>query len=112
VALEGPVTAQVSVTLPVNELAGVTVMVEVLPVVPPGLRVMFPLLLREKSPLLAYGFCQKFPQPASRSGAAASTHLAHLPIFIAAPFILLQVSMRYVAVSTNFRTLRHDCTQN
>ena len=43
------VMAQVRLTVPVNPLApGVTVMVEVLPLVAPGLTVMLPLLLREK----------------------------------------------------------------
>jgi hypothetical protein len=46
VALVGVlVTAQVSATVPVNEVAGVTVMVDVLPVVAPGASVMLPLLV-------------------------------------------------------------------
>jgi hypothetical protein len=52
VAPEGAVTAQVSVTVPVNELPGVTVMVAVLPLVEPGLTVMLPLLASEKLVLL------------------------------------------------------------
>jgi hypothetical protein len=66
VALDGEVVmAQESETVPVNVLDGVTVMVEVLPVVP-------------------LGACQKSPQPAN-SGTTASRNLAQLPIFIAAP---------------------------
>ena len=43
------VMAQVRLTVPVNPLApGVTVMVEVLPLVAPGLTEMLPPLLREK----------------------------------------------------------------
>jgi hypothetical protein len=49
-APEGAVTAQASVTVPVNELAGVTVMVEVPD--EPALTVMLPLLLRVKLLLL------------------------------------------------------------
>src|SRR5271157_348211 len=48
VAPVGPTTAQVRSTVPVNAPKGVTVMVEVLPVVAPGLTVMLPLLLRKK----------------------------------------------------------------
>jgi hypothetical protein len=88
VGLEAPdgevVTAQVSVTVPVNEFVGVTVMVEVL--VAPGLTVMLPLLVSVKLVLLPpLGACQKSPHPA-RSGAAASNSLAHCPSFIAAPW--------------------------
>jgi hypothetical protein len=85
VALEGAVvTAQVSVTVPVNELPGVTVIVEV-PEVEPELTVMAPLLVSAKLvALLPPGACQKFPQPAS-SGVAVSNNRANLPIFIAAP---------------------------
>jgi hypothetical protein len=80
------VTTQVSVTVPANEFAGVTEMVEVLPVVAPGATVMFPLLLREKSPLLEpLGACQKFPHPAIANGAATAISRAHVPDFIPAP---------------------------
>jgi hypothetical protein len=85
-ALEAPVgevTAQDSVTVPVNVLAGVTVMVAVLPVVAPGLTVMLPLLVRVKLPLFPPGASQKSPQPA-RSVAAANNPIQR-PIFIAAP---------------------------
>jgi hypothetical protein len=82
------VTAQESVTVPVNEPDGVTVMAAVLPVVAPGASVIAPPLVREKEelplPLPPLGACQKFPHPA-RNGAAASINLAHFPIFIAAP---------------------------
>jgi hypothetical protein len=84
-ALEAPVgavTAQLSVTVPVNELPGVTVMVAV--PVEPWATVMLPLLERLK-PVVLLGACQKSPQPA-KNGAAASNNRAHFPIFIAAPF--------------------------
>jgi len=61
------VTAQVSVTVPENELDGVTVIVEVLPEVAPGLlTLMVPLLERVKSEEPT-GF-QKPLQPASSRG--------------------------------------------
>jgi hypothetical protein len=83
VALEGVVvTEQLSVTVPVKELPGVTVMVEV--PVEPGLTLMLPLLESVKLLLLLPGACQKSPQPAT-SGAAASNNRAHFPIFIATP---------------------------
>jgi hypothetical protein len=83
VAPVGAVTAHVSVTVPVNELPGVTVMVAVLPLVAPGVTVMLPLLESEKLVVLLLGACQKFPQPA-RSVAAANNPIQR-PIFIAAP---------------------------
>jgi hypothetical protein len=83
------VTAQVSATVPENELPGVTVMVEVLLLVAPGATVMLPLLARVKLvELLPLGACQKSPHPAS-NGAAANSNRAHFPIFIAAPQLLL-----------------------
>jgi hypothetical protein len=83
-ALEGVVvTAQLRVTVPVKELPGVTVMVEV--PVEPGLTLMLPLLESVKLLLLVLpGACQKSPQPAT-SGAAASNNHDHFPIFIATP---------------------------
>ena len=82
VALDGVlVTAQVSVTVPVNEFDGVTVMVEV--PVEPGATVIEPLLLRAKL-VLELGACQKFPQPLTKGTAASNNH-AHFPIFISAP---------------------------
>jgi hypothetical protein len=83
-ALEAPVgavTAQLSATVPVNVLAGVTVMVAV--PVEPWATVMLPLLERVKLALFPPGACQKSPQPA-RSVAAANNP-AQRPIFIAAP---------------------------
>jgi hypothetical protein len=77
------VTAQVSATVPVKEFDGVTVIVEVLPLVAPGLTVIEPLLLRAK--LLLLTGSQKPLQPA-RSVTPASNSRAHLPILIAAPF--------------------------
>jgi hypothetical protein len=84
-ALEAPVgavTAQLSETVPVNELPGVTVMVAV--PVAPWATVMLPLLERAKLPLPPSGACQKSPQPAINGAAASNIH-AHLPIFITAP---------------------------
>jgi hypothetical protein len=84
VALERVVvTAQVSATVPVNEFDGVTVMVEVFPLVAPGLTEIVPLLVSAKLVLLLGAF-QKSPHPA-RSGATDNNNHAHLPIFIAAP---------------------------
>jgi hypothetical protein len=79
------VTAHVSETVPVNELPGVTVMVEV-PLLPAlVVSVMVALLVSVKLlALLVFGASQKSPQPA-RNGAAASNNRAHFPIFIAAP---------------------------
>jgi len=85
--LEAPVgalTEQLSVTDPVNVLAGVTLMVEVPVPAAPALTLMLPLLLRVKLLLPPPGACQKSPQPA-RNGIAASNIHAHLPIFITAP---------------------------
>ena len=88
------VTAQVSETVPVNEFAGVTVIVDVLLVVAPGATVMLAglgervklaLPLPPPPPL---GGCQKSPHPASKPtgiAAAAGNHHPHFPAFIAAP---------------------------
>jgi len=63
--------------------------------VEPGLKVMLAgLLASVKLPVPLLGACQKFPQPAN-SGAAASTSLAHLPIFIAAPYKLCKLFLGY-----------------
>jgi hypothetical protein len=91
VALEGVVvTEHVSATVPVNESVGVTVMVELFPVVAPGLTVMLPLLVRVK---LLLEFSQKSPQPLM-SGAATSNNFANFPIFIAAPSMLFSGACR------------------
>jgi hypothetical protein len=83
VALDGDVvTAHVSATVPENELDGVTVIVEVLPEVAPGLSVMAPLLERVKSEEPT-GF-QKPLQP-TRSNGAASANPVHFFNLIAAP---------------------------
>jgi hypothetical protein len=79
------VTEQVSATVPVNELAGVTVIVEVLPLVAPAVTLMLPLLERVKLVPLP-GASQKPLHPASRGAAPSSIH-AHIPIFIAAPLL-------------------------
>jgi hypothetical protein len=76
------VTEQLSVTVPVNELPGVTVIVTYGEVAPWA---TVTLLVRAKPVVVVvFGACQKSPQPA-RSGAAASNNRAHLPILIAAP---------------------------
>jgi hypothetical protein len=107
------VTAQLSVTVPVNELPGVTVMVEALPLLAPGLTVMSPLLLRVKLvELLPLGASQKFPHPARKpaetiSGTATINCLAHLPIFIAAPASLPLLHLCFGASTrAGFRTSR------
>ena len=70
-----------------NELDGVTVMVEVLPDVAPGLTErLLGLLEREKLVLLPLGACQKSPHPA-RSGRAARKSPAHLACLILARLI-------------------------
>jgi hypothetical protein len=77
-------TAQVSATAPMKEFDGVTVIVEVLPLVAPGLTIIEPLLLRAKLPLDGGAF-QKPLQPA-RSETPSSNSRAHSPNLIAAPF--------------------------
>jgi hypothetical protein len=81
------VTEQVRETVPVNELDGVTVMVEVLPLVAPGLTAMLPLLERVKL-LLPLGGSQKPEQPEinpAMSGTATNTCRVHLLVIIASP---------------------------
>lgn len=78
------VTTHVRVTEPVNEFAGVTVMVAVFPVVAPALVLRVPLLLSEKLllPVSPAGVCQKSPHPdakTNKSGAAENNRLAHFP---------------------------------
>jgi hypothetical protein len=91
VALERVVvTAQVRETAPVNEFDGVTVMVEVFPLVAPGLTEIVALLVSAKLVLLL-GACQKLLHPA-RNGATDNNSHAHLPIFIAAPSTPLSAS--------------------
>ena len=55
VAPEGPITAQVSPTAPLNPFDGETVIVDVLPVVAPATRLMLPLLLSRKVLVLPRG---------------------------------------------------------
>jgi hypothetical protein len=85
VAPEGEVVrAQASETVPVNELDGVTEMVEVPE--EPGATGLTAVLVRvkEELPLPPLAACQKSPHPA-KSGAAASNNFAQLRIFITAP---------------------------
>jgi hypothetical protein len=96
VAPEGEVVTQLSVTVPLNELPGVTAMVEE-PGEPLAMAKLVGLLVRVKLVLLLPppGACQKSPQPAKTqterptSTDAASTHFrcAHPSIFIAAPLL-------------------------
>lgn len=74
------VTEHVSETVPVNELEGVIVIVDVLPEVAPGLTDMLPLLERVKL-LVPLGAFQKPEQPV-RNGAAATSNRAKSLIFI------------------------------
>jgi hypothetical protein len=82
VAPVGSLTVQLRSTVPVNELAGVTVMVEVLPDVAPGLTVrLLGLLVREKFVVvLPLGACQKSPHPAinGRTARKSPAHFARL----------------------------------
>ena len=73
------VTAQVSATVPVNELDGVTVIVEVPDSALPELTAMLALLVRAKLPVT--GASQNPLQPA-RDAAAISKIQAHFPILI------------------------------
>jgi hypothetical protein len=78
------VTEQARDTVPVNEVDGVTVTVEVLLLAPPGVTLMLPLLESVKL-LLVFGASQKLEQPtekATRSGTAASDTRPHFPVFI------------------------------
>jgi hypothetical protein len=77
------VTAQVSATVPVNELDGVTVIVEVPDSALPELTAMLALLVRAKLPVT--GASQNPLQPA-RDAAAISKIQAHFPIFICRSF--------------------------
>jgi hypothetical protein len=83
VALEGEVvTAQLRATVPLDEFVGVTVIVDVLPEVAPGLLTpMAPLLERVK---LAPAGSQKPLHPASSSG-AASTSFHQLVVVMSRP---------------------------
>jgi hypothetical protein len=101
----GAVTAQLSVTVPVKVLTGVTVMVAVLPVVAPGLSVMLPLLDSVKLLPFPPGASQKSPQPAS-SSAAAGNNRAHLLILIAAPFAL---ATEYAVFENPFTGYTYAC---
>jgi hypothetical protein len=77
------VTAQVSVTVPVNEFVGVTVIVDV-PLLPALELTLMLALLESVKLLFPPGACQKSPQPAK--SIAAANNPAQRPIFIAAPF--------------------------
>jgi hypothetical protein len=104
VAPEGEVVrAQASETVPVNELDGVTVMVEE-PEEPGGTGLGLRAELarvKEELPLPPLGACQKSPH-AARSGAAASNNFAQLAIFIAAPRFLPDESFSRVTPQIAF----------
>ena len=88
VAPEGElVTEQLRDTVPVKELAGVTVIVEVMPLTAPGATEILPLFERVKL-LVPLGGSQNFEQPTARttiSRAAANNTRPHFPVFIAIP---------------------------
>jgi hypothetical protein len=99
------VTEHVSATVPVNELAGVTVIVDV--PVAPGITVMLPPLERVKLVLL--GASQKPLHPASSGAAPSSTH-AHFPIFITAPLLFrLMRRLKGIASGPGVALLEKSC---
>jgi hypothetical protein len=98
------VTEQASATVPVKELAGVTVIVDVLPVVAPGVTAMLLLLESVKLPLLG-GVSQKPAHPDNNGAAARSIH-AHFPIFIAAPLSSLSITALRVPLRAPVRVAR------
>jgi hypothetical protein len=91
------VTEHARVTVPVNELAGVTVILEVLPLVPPGVTDMLPLLERVKL-LVPVDRSQNFEQPAANttttSEAAVNNMRAQFLVFIAVPSLHFSVPHR------------------
>jgi hypothetical protein len=93
-APEGELTAQVNVTVPVNELAGVTVIVDV--PVEPAVTVMLPLLVRAKL-VDVTGASQKPAQPVTR---AAAKHIAPAN---AAFFIRRSLQNRLLAETQEYR---------
>src|SRR4051794_40525928 len=79
------VTAHDRATVPVNELAGVTAMVEVLPLADPGVTLMLPLFESVKL-LLLFGASQNPEHPTAKptiNGAAIQTTRRHGMVFIA-----------------------------
>jgi len=86
VAFVGALTEHERLTVPVNELAGVTEIVEVLPEVEPGLKDRLMGLLESEKLLPVLGASQKPLHPA-RSGSAARKIPAHLAYPILARFI-------------------------
>jgi hypothetical protein len=119
------VTAQLSVTVPVNELTGDTVIVAVSFVVAPGATVRLAGDGESVKPAAAQlvqgGACQKLPQPDSKqasTGVAANRIRAQLPILIAAPMpryqaapssiSCLQVIARMRTVSCLHRSLANQ----
>jgi hypothetical protein len=102
------VTAQASVTVPVKEFDGVTVIVEVLPVVAPGATERLAGEgEREKLVFVPQdGHCQKSPHPVrkqAKTGAAANNNRVQLPILIAAPFAPLSGHADFRNLFTGYR---------
>jgi hypothetical protein len=97
------VTAHVSATVPVNEFAGVTVIVEV--PVELWATEMLPLLVSVKL-LLLPGACQKLPQPAN-NGATASKSRAQLPIFMPTPSMLILCSADFDNTLSGYSQCAH-----
>jgi hypothetical protein len=99
VAPEGELdTEHVRATVPANELDGVTVMVEVLPLVAPGVTEMFPLLERVKL-LVPLVRSQNFEQPSANTTttneAATNNTRARFPVFIAVPSLHFPICPRH-----------------
>jgi hypothetical protein len=89
VALVGPLTEQVRLTVPVKELEGVAEMVEVLPVAAPGLMEMLPLLERAKLVPVVGG--SQNPLHPAKSGRIARKSPAHLACLILARLITARI---------------------
>jgi hypothetical protein len=99
-ALVGPLTEHERSIVPVNELAGVTVMLEVLPDVAPGLMERLLGLLEREKLVPVLGACQKSPHPA-RKGRTIRNSPAHLERLIVAPIP--------APVGAGFQSRTHTC---
>jgi len=98
--------AQLSVTLPVNELPGVTAIAEV-PLEPwTTERVVGEAVMEKPVVLEVLGACQKSPHPVrkqAKTGAAANNNRVQLPILIAAPFAPLSGHADFRNLLTGYR---------
>jgi hypothetical protein len=105
------VTEQLSVTVPVNELPGVTVRVTALEVAPGATVTLVGLAARVKPVVLeVFGASQKSPQPVrkhSATGAAASIQCANLTIFIRAPLYAVKRPRRLLGPHTGYPLTAH-----